>query len=121
MDNSIKLDVFGRQVLAVRSEEGWQLYYLSGDGKKRSAYDLIVPSLLVENGLEESRRKGYPAVVVLGHPDYYPRFGFVPSRKYSITSEYDVPPEVFMIIELQPGILAGKSGIAKYHEAFAEL
>ena len=80
-----------------------------------------IGSKLVDNGLEESRRKGYPAVVVLGHPDYYPRFGFVPSRKYSITSEYDVPPEVFMIIELQPGILAGKSGIAKYHEAFAEL
>jgi putative acetyltransferase len=80
-----------------------------------------IGSKLVDNGLEESRRKGYPAVVVLGHPEYYPRFGFVPSPKYNITSEYDVPPEVFMIIELLPGVLAGKSGIAKYHEAFAEL
>lgn len=80
-----------------------------------------IGSKLVEKGLEESHRQGYPAVVVLGHPDYYPRFGFVPSRKYNITSEYDVPPEVFMIIELQPDVLAGKSGIAKYHEAFAEL
>jgi putative acetyltransferase len=68
-----------------------------------------VGSKLVEKGLEESRRKVYPAVVVLGHPDYYPRFGFVPARKYNITSEYDVPPEVFMIIELQPDVLAGKS------------
>jgi hypothetical protein len=49
MDNSIKLDVFGRQVLAVRSEEGWQLYYLSRDGKKRSADDLIVPSFITES------------------------------------------------------------------------
>ena len=49
MDNPIKLDVFGRQVLAVRSEEGWQLYYLSGDGKKRSADDLIVPSFITES------------------------------------------------------------------------
>lgn len=80
-----------------------------------------IGSKLVEKGLEESHRQGYPAVVVLGHPDYYPRFGFVPSRKYNITSEYDFPPEVFMIIELQPDVLAGKSGIAKYHEAFAEL
>jgi len=79
------------------------------------------PKNRVEKGLAESHRQGYPAVVVLGHPDYYPRFGFVPSRKYNITSEYDVPPEVFMIIELQPGVLAGKSGIAKYHEGFAEL
>jgi putative acetyltransferase len=61
------------------------------------------------------------AVVVLGHPGYYPRFGFVPSIKYNITSEYDVPSDVFMIKELQPGVLAGISGIAKYHKAFAGL
>ena len=61
------------------------------------------------------------AVVVLGHPGYYPRFGFVPSIKHNITSEYDVPPDVFMIKGLQPGVLAGLSGIAKYHEAFAGL
>ena len=79
------------------------------------------PKNWVEKGLDEGRRKGYPAVVVAGHPDFYPRFGFVPSRKYNITSEYDVPPEVFMIIGLQPDVLAGKSGIARYHQAFAEL
>jgi hypothetical protein len=115
MHKLIKLDVFGRQVLAVRSEEGWQLFYIGGDGKRRSVDDLIVPSLLVEKGLEKIRQKDYPAVVVLGHPDYYPRFGFVSSQKYNITSEYDVPPEVFMIKELQPGILAGKSGIASLY------
>jgi putative acetyltransferase len=60
-------------------------------------------------------------VVVLGHPDYYPRFGFVPSRNYNIASEYDVVPEVFMIIELQLDALTGQSGIARNHEAFAEL
>ena len=80
-----------------------------------------IGSKLVEKGLAESRAKGYPAVVVLGHPGYYPRFGFVPSIKYNITSEYDVPSDVFMIKELQPGVLAGISGIAKYHKAFAGL
>ncbi len=43
MDNSIKLNVFGRQVLAVKSEDGWQLFYSSADGKRRPADDLIVP------------------------------------------------------------------------------
>jgi len=60
-------------------------------------------------------------VVVLGHPGYYPRSGFVPSIKHNITMEYDVPPDVFMIKELQPGVLVGLSGIAKYHEASAGL
>ena len=59
--------------------------------------------------------------MVLGHPGYYPRFGFVPSVNYRITSEYDVPADVFMAKELTPGVLAGISGIAKYHEAFAAL
>jgi putative acetyltransferase len=80
-----------------------------------------IGSKLVEKGLAESRIKRYPAVVVLGHPGYYPRFGFLPSVNYSITSEYDVPPDVFMIKELTPGVLAGISGIAKYHDAFAQL
>jgi putative acetyltransferase len=80
-----------------------------------------IGSKLVEKGLKECRAKSYPAVAVLGHPAYYPRFGFVPSIKYNITSEYDVPHDVFMIKELQPGVLAGISGIAKYHAVFADL
>lgn len=80
-----------------------------------------IGSKLVEKGLAEGRAKRYPAVVVLGHSGYYPRFGFVPSIKYNITSKYDVPSDVFMIKELQPGVLAGISGIAKYHKAFAGL
>jgi putative acetyltransferase len=80
-----------------------------------------IGSKLVEKGLAEGRAKRYSAVVVLGHPGYYPRFGFVPSVNFSITSEYDVPPDVFLIKELKPGVLAGISGIAKYHKAFAGL
>ena len=49
MDNSIRLNVFGRQVLAVRSEDGWQLFYLSADGKRRPADDLIVPPFVAES------------------------------------------------------------------------
>ena len=80
-----------------------------------------VGSKLVEMGLDECLKKDCAAVIVLGHPEYYPRFGFTPSVKYNIRSEYDVPPEVFMVKELRSGALTGISGIAKYHEAFAEL
>lgn len=75
-------------------------------------------SELVEAGLEHCQSLGYDAVVVLGHPSYYPKFGFVPSVKYGIKSEYDVPNEVFMILELVPESLNSHSGIIKYHEAF---
>jgi putative acetyltransferase len=77
-----------------------------------------IGSMLVEEGLVYCKNAGYAAVVVLGHPDYYPRFGFVPSISYGITSEYDVPPETFMAKELQEGTLANCNGIVKYHRAF---
>ena len=77
-----------------------------------------IGSSLVERGLDACRSKGHSVIVVLGHPDYYPRFGFVPSVRFSIRSEYDFPPEVFMIKELQVGVLKGKGGVAKYHPAF---
>ena len=77
-----------------------------------------IGSKLVEAGLEHCKSLGYDAVVVLGHPRYYPKFGFVPSVKYGINSEYDVPDEVFMILELVPGSLMHHEGVIKYHEAF---
>ena len=80
-----------------------------------------IGSALVRHGLEECRRRGFGAVVVLGHPGFYPRFGFVPSTRFGISCEYDVPEEVFMVAELQPGYLRGASGTAKYHAAFSAI
>jgi len=80
-----------------------------------------IGSALVKQGLEECRARGYDAIVVLGHADYYPKFGFVPSDEYGIQSEYDVPREVFMIQELVPGCLKGKSGVIQYHQAFRDM
>lgn len=77
-----------------------------------------IGSELVRSGLDLLRSKGYDAVVVLGHPDYYPKFGFVPSTGYGIKSEYDVPDDVFLLLELVPGSLNNHSGIIQYHEAF---
>lgn len=80
-----------------------------------------VGSRLVEEGLRQCRNAGYDAVVVLGHPEYYPRFGFVPSTDYGIKSEYEVPAEVFMIRELKDEVLANCRGTVKYDEAFNQL
>lgn len=80
-----------------------------------------IGSALVRAGLEQCRQLDFGAVVVLGHPAYYPRFGFSPSARFGIGCEYDVPEEVFMIVELNPGYLDAASGKVKYHAAFSDL
>ncbi len=80
-----------------------------------------IGSALVKAGLKQCKQLGIEAVVVLGHPEYYPRFGFSPSSRFSIKSEYDVPDEVFMAMELQPQAFNNKTGTIKYHSAFNSL
>lgn len=77
-----------------------------------------VGSALVRSGLARSKELGFGAVAVLGHPEYYPRFGFLPARQFGIGCEFAAPPEAFMIIELKNGHLEGKSGTIRYHSAF---
>jgi len=80
-----------------------------------------IGSALVRAGLERCRQLGFVAVVVLGHPEYYPRFGFSPASRFGIDSEYEVPEDVFMAIELQPGALIGKTGRVKYNAVFSNV
>jgi len=77
-----------------------------------------VGSLLVQEGLRECERIGCDLIVVVGHPEYYPRFGFVPAKQKGLSCEYPVPPEVFMVAELKPGALTGKQGLVKYRPEF---
>ncbi|MCJ7772316.1 MAG: N-acetyltransferase [Desulfobacterales bacterium] len=74
---------------------------------------------LIKEGIKWSISEDYDAIVVLGHHSYYPKFGFVSASQYGIKSEYDVPDDVFMALELKPGVLKGAKGRVKYHEAFA--
>ena len=80
-----------------------------------------VGSRLVFEGLDECARRGHGIVFVLGHPEYYPRFGFAPTKPHGITCEYNVPEEVFMVKELRGGALAGRAGVVKYHAEFGKV
>ncbi|PWT82156.1 MAG: GNAT family N-acetyltransferase [Blastocatellia bacterium] len=80
-----------------------------------------IGSALVRAGLDAGRRTGVHAVVVVGHATYYPRFGFVPASQFGLSCEYEVPDDVFMATELDPGVLSGRSGMIHYHPAFASV
>lgn len=80
-----------------------------------------VGSALVRAGLEACAAAGGRAVVVLGHPEYYPRFGFRPASGFGLSCRWEVPDEAFMALELEPGALAEAEGEVAYHPAFDEV
>lgn len=80
-----------------------------------------IGSALVEAGLDACEAAGYGLVAVLGHPAYYPRFGFLVAAKHGLQSTYDVPPEVFMVKAFQDEVLEALTGTLVYHRCFDEL
>lgn len=78
-----------------------------------------IGSALVREGLARCKEIGCCAVVVVGHPEYYPRFGFAPAGRCALRCEYDVPADVFMVAELEIGALSGAAGLVRYDAAFA--
>ena len=79
-----------------------------------------IGSRLVREGLRECRQIGCEAVFVLGHPEYYPRFGFVPAIQKGLRCEYAVPDDAFMVAELKPDSLPG-GGVVRYRPEFGEV
>lgn len=77
-----------------------------------------IGSKLVISGLEVCRNAGHQIVAVLGHPWFYPKFGFLPAANFGIQSPYPVPDEVFMISELVEGAAQFVSGILQYPPEF---
>jgi putative acetyltransferase len=75
-----------------------------------------IGSALVKAGIEALRLRGCEAIVVLGHPDFYPRFGFSASLASRLAAPFRGP--AFMALELVPGALAGRAGSVTYPQAF---
>jgi len=80
-----------------------------------------IGSCLIRQGLEDARAFGHHVVIVLGHPGYYPRFGFVPAEPLGIHAPFAVSGEAFMVLGLQPSALSGLQGEVEYPPEFAEV
>jgi putative acetyltransferase len=79
---------------------------------------LGVGAALIEEGLNVCRTLGHRIVIVIGHPGYYPRYGFRSARAKGIVAPFAVADDVFMVLALDPGALDGIQGMVKYPEAF---
>ena len=79
-----------------------------------------IGSSLVRAGLAACTQCGVEAVFVVGHPTYYPRFGFTRASTLGIACEFAVDDDAFMVVELVPGALRGTTGTVYFHEAFRD-
>lgn len=75
---------------------------------------------LIEKGFEAAIELGFKSVIVVGHPNYYPRFGFKPASKWGISLPFDVPDEAFLAIELENGSLKNCKGLIEYPDEYKE-
>lgn len=81
-----------------------------------------IGSLLVKKGIDLLKDKNCPFVIVLGHSEYYPRFGFEKATLHNIKCQWNnVPEEAFMILILDEKKMSGVSGVARYRDEFNEV
>ena len=77
-----------------------------------------VGSKLIQKGLEEAKKFGFNSIIVVGHSEYYPRFGFEKASKYGISAPFNVPENAFFAIELEKNGLKNCNGIVEYPKEF---
>ncbi|MFN8343085.1 MAG: N-acetyltransferase [Cyclobacteriaceae bacterium] len=106
----------------VKIEYDHQLVYdslaLAPMGVIPAAQGKGIGSQLVRAGLDKARELNFKSVIVLGHPRYYPRFGFIPTSRWNIKPPFDVPEEAFMGLELVVGGLERVQGTVRYPDEF---
>jgi len=73
---------------------------------------------LIDEGHLIAKKLGYTSVILLGHPGYYPRFGFKLASIWDIRNPWNIHNEAFMALELVESALEGVSGLAIYPQAF---
>ncbi|MHC4205289.1 MAG: GNAT family N-acetyltransferase [Planctomycetota bacterium] len=75
---------------------------------------------LMQTAIARIKESGCPYIIVIGHPEYYPRFGFEPADRSGISIDGNVPDEAFMILILDRKAMNGITGVARYREEWAE-
>ena len=76
---------------------------------------------LIKTGIEYVKRTQCPFIIVLGHPEYYPRFGFEIASQFGIRSQWEgVPDEAFMILWFDKSMMNQVSGVGRYKDEFTE-
>ncbi|MGQ4006452.1 N-acetyltransferase [Francisellaceae bacterium CB300] len=104
-ENDSNLSIYGLAPMCVAPD-----YQKSGIGTR-----------LIEKAIVEAKKNKIDAIFVLGHPKYYPKFGFKMTSLYQIKCEYDVPAEVFMALDISGKLVSLKNQTVYYAEEFGKV
>jgi len=74
---------------------------------------------LIRAGHQKAKELGFQSAILLGHPGYYPRFGYKPASGFGIKTQIPLPSDdVFMAVELTEGALSNVSGMVIFPPEF---
>jgi putative acetyltransferase len=111
-------DVIGHIAFSrARLDSGAPVLALGPMGVVPAAQRRGAGSALMRKSLHRAAETDYPLVVVVGHPEYYPRFGFERGDAHDIRTSYEVPPEAWMVLRL-PAYRSGITGLVIYPDEF---
>jgi predicted N-acetyltransferase YhbS len=77
-----------------------------------------IGKLLIMEGHKIATQLGYKGSVVLGHAEYYPKFGYKKASQYGIEAPFDVADDNFMAVEFMDGGLSDVRGVVEYAKEF---
>nr|WP_317333165.1 N-acetyltransferase [uncultured Romboutsia sp.] len=120
IDNKIVAHILFTKINIVSNEESFESLALAPLSVLPDYQNKGIGRSLINYGLEVAKNLGYESVVVLGHENYYPKFGFKKASEFDIKPPFEVDDEAFMALELKENGLKNVSGIVKYSNAFFE-
>lgn len=103
----------------VNGDNNYEVIVLAPIAVKPELQNKGIGGQLIQEGLKRCKNLGYGIVLLIGHPTYYPRFGFKPARQFGLKlKQFNVSDEVFMVCEVIDGELDKIKGELKYPETF---
>lgn len=120
-DSQIVGHILFTPVLVKDGEKSHQMLTLAPMSVLPDYQKTSVGKLLVIYSLQRARELGYKSACVLGHPSYYPKFGFKIASGWNIKSPFPAPDEAFMAIELEKGSLEKVQGTVVFPSVFDEV
>jgi len=118
LDGEVVGHILFTRAVIVGLDRSWETLVLAPVSVAPPHQKCGIGGRLIRAGIQIARDMGFDSINLVGHAEYYPRFGFVRASRYDIRVPFDVPDDVFMIQELRPGALDGVSGVIHYAPEF---